>query len=146
MHGLPDQSMIEATHDIESAIPSRRNTSLCINSPLNRTHICRRPSDLPDEETCWQIRCILEERAADAGYERYEVSAFSRRGNPVGTISTTGSSATTSVSVLARTARSLMVHGYGAARGRNTRVATLKPPSPKSPASVSIRERQRTLF
>ena len=45
------------------------------------TRFAADPPTLPDEETCWQIRCILEERAADAGYERYEVSAFSGRGN-----------------------------------------------------------------
>ena len=82
MHGLPDQSMIEATHDIESAIAfSPEHLSLYQLTIEPNTRFAADPPTLPDEETCWQIRCILEERAADAGYERYEVSAFSRRGN-----------------------------------------------------------------
>ena len=81
MHGLPDQSMSAAAHDIESAIAfSPEHLSLYQLTIEPNTRFAADPPALPDEESCWQIRCAVEERAADAGYERYEVSAFSERG------------------------------------------------------------------
>ena len=82
MHGLPDQSMSAAAHDIESAIAfSPEHLSLYQLTIEPNTRFAADPPALPDEESCWQIRCAVEERAADAGYERYEVSAFSERGS-----------------------------------------------------------------
>jgi len=79
MHGLPGQSTSAAAHDIESAIAfSPEHLSLYQLTIEPNTRFAAEPPPLPDEETCWQIRCTLEERAAGAGFERYEVSAFSR--------------------------------------------------------------------
>ena len=35
------------------------------------------PPQLPTEEAAWDIRCAIEQRAAAAGFDHYEVSAFS---------------------------------------------------------------------
>ncbi|MDP6949495.1 MAG: radical SAM family heme chaperone HemW, partial [Arenicellales bacterium] len=79
MHGLPGQSTSAAAHDIESAIAfSPEHLSLYQLTIEPNTQFAAEPPPLPDEETCWQIRCTLEERATGAGFERYEVSAFSR--------------------------------------------------------------------
>jgi len=81
MHGLPDQSMDLAAQDIDTAIALEPNHLSLYQLTLEpNTRFAAQPPELPDEATCWQIRSLFQETAISAGYEQYEVSAFSRPG------------------------------------------------------------------
>ncbi|MEO1201313.1 MAG: radical SAM family heme chaperone HemW [Pseudomonadota bacterium] len=82
MHGLPGQDVAAALDDLEQAIalgPEHVSWYELTLEPNTVFH-ARPPEDLPDDDT---IRTI-EERGAellrDSGYERYEVSAWSKPG------------------------------------------------------------------
>ena len=81
MYGLPNQSVSEALADLESAIALRPEHLSWYELTLEpKTEFHRRPPLLPREETMFEI----EERGSTvlrhAGFERYEVSAWTRSG------------------------------------------------------------------
>jgi len=81
MHGLPEQNIDLAAQDIDTAIALEPNHLSLYQLTLEpNTRFAAQPPALPDEATCWQIRSLFEETAISAGYEQYEVSAFSRPG------------------------------------------------------------------
>lgn len=82
MFGLPGQSLEAAAADIAAAVevaPPHLSLYQLTLEPGTPFH--RRPPELPDDDTCW----AMEEHAAAAleaaGYERYEVSAWTRPGH-----------------------------------------------------------------
>lgn len=82
MFGLPGQSRAAAAADIATAMGvTPPHLSLYQLTLEPGTPFQRRPPELPDDEACW----AMEEDAAAvleaAGYERYEVSAWSRPGH-----------------------------------------------------------------
>ena len=82
MHGLPEQNIDLAAHDIDTAIALEPNHLSLYQLTLEpNTQFAAQPPALPDEATCWQIRRLVEETAISAGYEQYEVSAFARPGS-----------------------------------------------------------------
>ena len=82
MYGLPEQSKKEALQDV--AIATRlgpTHLSLYQLTLEPGTLFAAKPPALPDDETLVQIEEAVHEAAAQAGYARYEISAFARKGH-----------------------------------------------------------------
>jgi putative oxygen-independent coproporphyrinogen III oxidase len=78
MHGLPGQDEGGALADLDTAIEAEpTHLSLYQLTIEPHTAFAADPPQLPTEETAWDIRCTIEQRAATAGFDHYEVSAFS---------------------------------------------------------------------
>jgi putative oxygen-independent coproporphyrinogen III oxidase len=79
MYGLPQQSLTEATYDIETAIGfgtrhlSAYHLTLEPNTPFHHS-----PPPLPDDDLSADMQEMIESKLADAGFEHYETSAFAR--------------------------------------------------------------------
>lgn len=81
MHGLPDQSVSDAMHDLERAIeldPEHISWYQLTIEP--NTLFNKYPPTLPNDDKLWEIYETGLEKLAEAGYQRYEVSAFARPG------------------------------------------------------------------
>ncbi|MEM6575629.1 MAG: radical SAM family heme chaperone HemW [Pseudomonadota bacterium] len=82
MFGLPGQSTAEMVADLERALAldpghiSHYQLTLEPNTLFHRMP----PSQLPDADLSWEMTEQAHQLLADAGYERYEVSAFARQG------------------------------------------------------------------
>lgn len=81
MYGLPNQSVSEALADLDAALALQPEHLSWYELTLEpKTEFHRRPPTLPREETMFE----MEERGSamlrSAGFERYEVSAWSRTG------------------------------------------------------------------
>lgn len=77
MHGLPAQDLALALKDLEIAValnPEHISWYQLTIEP--NTVFYNRPPQLPDDDTLWQIFTEGTSRLEDAGYTRYEVSAF----------------------------------------------------------------------
>jgi oxygen-independent coproporphyrinogen-3 oxidase len=81
MFGLPSQTLEMAQADLSAAIKlapghlSYYQLTLEPNTPFYRS-----PPELPDEESLWQMQQQGHKTLLQAGYEQYEISAFSRPG------------------------------------------------------------------
>lgn len=81
MHGLPGQTRAGALADLDAALAlGPAHLSLYQLTIEPRTEFHRRPPLLPDADRVLDMQRALTARAAHAGYRRYEVSAFARRG------------------------------------------------------------------
>jgi len=81
MYGLPGQSAQEAAADVATALlagPAHLSLYQLTLEPGTPFH--RRPPELPDEDLCWQMEAAAVARLREAGYRRYEVSAWARPG------------------------------------------------------------------
>lgn len=79
MFALPDQSIDEALADINHACQLPVNHISYYQLTLEPNTIFHRfPPNLPTSDTSWQIQQNGIDRLADAGYTRYEVSAYSQ--------------------------------------------------------------------
>lgn len=81
MRGLPGQAIEEALGDLEQALafaPEHVSWYQLTIEPNTAFHA--RPPALPDEESVWRMTLQGEERLARRGYQRYEVSSWSRPG------------------------------------------------------------------
>jgi oxygen-independent coproporphyrinogen-3 oxidase len=81
MHGLPRQDVSLALTDLEKALalePEHLSWYQLTIEP--NTAYYRRPPQLPDDDVLWQIYEQGSEALNAAGFQRYEVSAFSRPG------------------------------------------------------------------
>ena len=81
MHGLPGQNLGNALKDLEAAIqlgPEHISWYQLTIEP--NTVFYKRPPNLPNDDTLWEIYEAGLRKLADAGYERYEVSAFAKPG------------------------------------------------------------------
>lgn len=81
MHGLPNQSIENALDDLKTAIslnPSHLSWYQLTIEPNTAFH--SKPPKLPKDETLWNIQDQGFELLAQAGYEQYEISAFSKKG------------------------------------------------------------------
>lgn len=80
MYALPDQSIAEAETDIQTAIAtgaqhiSAYQLTMEPNTPFGH----RPPAFLPDEDLSADIELAVHQQLLNAGFERYEISAFSR--------------------------------------------------------------------
>jgi len=81
MFGLPEQTVAEALADLEQALalaPEHLSWYQLTLEPNTLFHA--RPPALPEEEVLWEIQEAGLALLAEAGYRRYEISAFARGG------------------------------------------------------------------
>lgn len=79
MHGLPGQRVSDALEDIERALslaPAHLSWYQLTLEP--NTEFYSHPPRLPEEETLFDIQDEGHERLKQAGFERYEISAYAR--------------------------------------------------------------------
>ena len=80
MFALPGQDLRLSLHDVEQAIalePQHISYYQLTLEPNTVFHSAP-PEDLPDEDLCWSIQQAGHDRLRQAGYQQYEISAFSR--------------------------------------------------------------------
>lgn len=81
MYGLPAQLVSEAVSDVEAALalaPTHLSHYQLTIEP--NTLFASNPPELPDDDRCWEIQVQCEALIAAAGFEHYEVSAYSLDG------------------------------------------------------------------
>ncbi|SEL67506.1 coproporphyrinogen III oxidase, anaerobic [Colwellia chukchiensis] len=81
MHGLPEQSVEHALDDLKTAIslnPTHISWYQLTIEPNTAFH--SRPPTLPQDEVLWHIQDQGIELLTQAGYQQYEISAFSQKG------------------------------------------------------------------
>ena len=79
MHGLPDQSLKDALHDLNTAIqlaPTHLSWYQLTIEP--NTEFFSKPPQLPEEEILCDIIEAGQTRLNEAGYKQYEVSAYAK--------------------------------------------------------------------
>ena len=82
MHGLPGQPQEAAVADLETALelePEHISHYQLTLEPNTVFH-ARPPADLPDEDRVAEIQEASAERLGNAGFHRYEISAFAQAG------------------------------------------------------------------
>ena len=82
MHGLPGQTLASAEADVRAAVelgPTHISWYQLTLEPNTVFH-ARPPKNLPDEETTYGIQDAGAALLRDAGFEQYEVSAWTRGG------------------------------------------------------------------
>ena len=81
MFGLPSQSFEEAQADVEAALQfAPPHLSLYQLTLEPNTVFAKYPPAVPDDDTVAEMQEWIEARTAQAGYRRYEVSAYARPG------------------------------------------------------------------
>ncbi|MCG8610862.1 MAG: radical SAM family heme chaperone HemW [Pseudomonadales bacterium] len=81
MHGLPAQDITEALEDLEQALshnPQHLSWYQLTIEP--NTAFYSSPPPIPDDDRLWDIQLAGFTRLAKAGFQQYEVSAFSKPG------------------------------------------------------------------
>jgi oxygen-independent coproporphyrinogen-3 oxidase len=82
MYALPRQTLDQAIHDLENALAFETDHLSLYHLTLEpNTLFAKYPPNLPDEDTAFGMQDVLIERLAQAGYKRYEVSAFAKENN-----------------------------------------------------------------
>jgi oxygen-independent coproporphyrinogen-3 oxidase len=82
MYGLPGQSVSEACADVECALETGATHVSHYQLTIEpNTQFHARPPQLPDDEICWEIMERCAARFADAGFRRYEISAYAKDGH-----------------------------------------------------------------
>ncbi len=79
MHGLPDQSITNALSDLDTAIqlaPPHLSWYQLTIEP--NTPFYSKPPELPDDDILWDIQARGHDLLKQAGYEQYEISAYSQ--------------------------------------------------------------------
>jgi len=82
MHGLPNQSLEQALADVKQAIalnPFHISWYQLTIEPNTLFH--SKPPVLPEDDTLWDIQQHGHELLTEAGYEQYEISAYSKPGH-----------------------------------------------------------------
>jgi oxygen-independent coproporphyrinogen-3 oxidase len=82
MYGLPGQDLAMALADLETALtlaPEHLSHYQLTLEPNTLFH--HDPPPLPDDDTLWDMQTACQQRLAAAGYEHYEVSAYTRAGH-----------------------------------------------------------------
>ena len=81
MHGLPEQSLADAMFDLEQAIaqdPPHLSWYQLTIEPNTQFH--SKPPTLPEEDVLWDIQERGHQVLTKAGYQQYEISAYSKAG------------------------------------------------------------------
>lgn len=80
MHGLPQQDLSQALEDIDYALsfhPTHLSWYQLTIEP--NTAFYRQPPALPDDDILWAIQEAGQQKLALAGFQQYEVSAYSQQ-------------------------------------------------------------------
>ena len=78
MHGLPNQSLENALDDLKTAISLKPDHLSWYQLTIEpNTAFYSKPPKLPQDETLWNIQDQGFALLAEAGYQQYEISAFS---------------------------------------------------------------------
>ncbi|CAK0780690.1 hypothetical protein CCP4SC76_7540003 [Gammaproteobacteria bacterium] len=81
MFGLPGQTSIEATRDLDQALACQPEHLSYYQLTLEpHTPFAHAPPPLPDDEMLWAMQSDAEASLAAAGFGHYEVSAYARAG------------------------------------------------------------------
>lgn len=81
MHGLPNQSIENALDDLKTAISLKPDHLSWYQLTIEpNTAFYSKPPKLPQDETLWDIQDQGFKILSDAGYQQYEISAFSQAG------------------------------------------------------------------
>lgn len=81
MHGLPQQTLEQAMHDLQTAISfAPQHLSWYQLTIEANTEFYKQPPLLPGENTRWEIFQQGQALLAEQGYQQYEVSAYSQPG------------------------------------------------------------------
>jgi putative oxygen-independent coproporphyrinogen III oxidase len=82
MYALPGQTMAQLRSDLDAALAfAPPHLSIYHLTLEPNTFFATHPPPLPDEDLAAQMLDLIGERCADAGLQRYEVSAFAREGH-----------------------------------------------------------------
>ncbi len=78
MYALPEQTLDQALHDVQTALQFTPQHLSCYHLTLEpNTPFHRNPPVLPDDDTSSDMQQRIEELLAAHGYQHYETSAFS---------------------------------------------------------------------
>ena len=80
MYGLPTQTALQASSDLQQAIalgPEHISHYQLTIEPNTYFHRYQ-PDNLPDDDLSWQMQSDCQSQLADAGYTQYEISAYSQ--------------------------------------------------------------------
>jgi oxygen-independent coproporphyrinogen-3 oxidase len=81
MYALPDQQLSEAVNDLEQALSfGTTHISLYHLTLEPNTLFAKYPPSVPDDDSAFDMQDALLELLNDRGFDRYEVSAFSKPG------------------------------------------------------------------
>ena len=82
MYGLPGQSLQQALDDVKQAISLdvEHLSHYQLTIEPNTLFHHRPPEQMPDDELSWDQQCHSQALLASAGYQQYEISAYSRDG------------------------------------------------------------------
>ena len=79
MYALPDQSLLQAQQDINTALRYAPPHLSCYHLTLEpNTPFHNQPPNLPDDDLSADMQVMIENTLADAGYQHYETSAFAQ--------------------------------------------------------------------
>ena len=83
MYALPGQTLADLDADLDRAFAlGAPHLSLYhLTMEPNTVFAKRPPADLPDDDTAYDMLDRVTERTGDAGFERYEVSAYAKTGH-----------------------------------------------------------------
>jgi oxygen-independent coproporphyrinogen-3 oxidase len=82
MYALPNQSLAEALEDLEQGLSFKtQHLSLYHLTLEPNTLFAKYPPLLPDDDSAFAMQDALLERLSQAGYERYEISAYAQKGH-----------------------------------------------------------------
>ena len=77
MYGLPDQTLAESEHDLNTALSfETHHLSLYHLTMEANTVFAKYPPDLPDDDATAAMQQMLIEKTAVAGYQNYEITAY----------------------------------------------------------------------
>lgn len=81
MYALPEQTLEQALDDLNQAIAYSPNHLSLYHLTLEpNTLFAKYPPNVPDEDTAFDIQDALLSQMEKNGFERYEISAFSKKG------------------------------------------------------------------
>ena len=81
MFGLPAQTTAQALQDLGTAVDLQPAHLSCYELTIEpNTRFYRQPPQRPDDDALWEMQTAVQSQLGNAGYPRYEVSAYARPG------------------------------------------------------------------
>lgn len=83
IYGLPNQTPDELLADLDTAIQFSTSHLSCYNLTIeqNTQFYAKPPKGLPDNDLCYAMQDLIVQRLNQAGFNRYEVSAYAKGSN-----------------------------------------------------------------